>query len=589
MSTYVFDIETDGFLDVCTKIHSLVLKNVDTDEVFSCAAEGKHLAVSSGLEMLKEADRVIGHNIISFDLQVLKKLFGIEIPLEKVVDTMVLGRLVYPDTSDWDGVLMKTGALPKKLFKKHTLEAWGYRLGNYKGDFEGPWDNWSETMQEYCEQDVEVTHTLYKKLLSKGIDQRAFTLEHKVRALCTKMERNGWPFDEEKAVKLYAHLAQKRDELTRQLQEVFPPKTVTKQLKTKVKETIVPFNPGSRQQIAQRLTEMHGWKPIEFTDSGQAKVDETILSSLPYPEAKLLSEYMMVQKRIGQLAEGDNAWLKLVKEGRVHGGYNTNGAVTGRATHINPNIAQVPAGKSEYGHECRELFTVPPGWKQFGADTSGLELRCFAHYQAPYDGGYYVKVVTEGDVHTTNQQAAGLPTRDNAKTFIYALIYGAGDWKIGTIINKGKAAGAALKKRFISKVPGYGKLKRAVEGILKARKVNEKRQYLTGLDGRQLSIRSDHSALNTLLQSAGAIICKYWIVRIEERLIEKGYKHGWDGDFVFLGWIHDEVQIAIRDEALAPVLGEIVNASIKDAETFFRFLCPLATEWKLGNNWAETH
>src|SRR5690606_31621074 len=185
---------------------------------------------------------------------------------------------------------------------------------------------------------------------------------------------------------------------------------------------------NSRTHIYKRLKDKYNWKPKEFTEKGTPKVSEEVLESLPYPEAELLNEYLMIQKRISQLAEGHSAWLKMVRpDGRIYGSVITNGAVTGRMTHNSPNLAQVPAVNVPYGKECRSLFTVPDDRVLVGADASGLELRCLAHYMARFDKGAYARELLEGDIHTANQKAAGLPTRDNAKTFIYAFLYGAGD------------------------------------------------------------------------------------------------------------------------------------------------------------------
>jgi DNA polymerase I-like protein with 3'-5' exonuclease and polymerase domains len=290
----------------------------------------------------------------------------------------------------------------------------------------------------------------------------------------------------------------------------------------------------------------------------------------------------MIQKRIGQLAEGDQAWLKLVRKGKIHGSVNTNGAVTGRATHAYPNISQVPSSNSPYGLEFRELFTVPAGWTLVGADASGLELRCLAHFMAKWDGGQYGEVLLTGDIHTMNQEAAGLETRPQAKTFIYAFLYGAGDAKIGSIVGGGPAEGKKLKTRFLAKTPALKRLKDAVGDAAK-------RGHLIGLDGRILHVRSQHAALNTLLQSAGAIICKKWLVILEERLQIQGFKHGWDGDYAFCAWSHDEVQIACRTPEIATVIAWFATKAVEQAGAHFNFRCPLAGEAKVGSHWGETH
>ena len=296
----------------------------------------------------------------------------------------------------------------------------------------------------------------------------------------------------------------------------------------------------------------------------------------------------MLQKRIGQLAEGDQAWLKQVRKGRIHGSVNPNGAVTGRATHSFPNIAQVPSSGAEYGKECRELFIVPSGWVLMGSDASGLELRCLGHYMAKYDGGAYIREILEGDIHTANQKAAGLEQRSQAKTFIYAFLYGAGDVKIGSIVQplaseaKQRKLGKALKEKFLANTPALLKLRNYVAKAAK-------KGWLKGLDGRKVYVRSAHAALNTLLQSAGALICKLWICEVERLALEAGLRHGWDGDFAFCAWVHDEIQVACRTREIAEQMGAISKAAMKEAERIFAFRCPLDAEFSIGSSWAETH
>jgi DNA polymerase I-like protein with 3'-5' exonuclease and polymerase domains len=382
-------------------------------------------------------------------------------------------------------------------------------------------------MQRYCEQDVEVTQALWDAIRAKAYSETCLTLEHEVATLCTQIERNGFPFDVQGAADLYARLAQERAEVHRSLKasfgswpvnlgEVVPKASnrttgITKGVPYS-KIAMVEFNPSSRHHIADRLKARYGWEPTERTPTGEPQVDEQTLGQLAVPEAKLVLRSLLLDKRIGQVAEGKQAWLRLERGGKIHGRYITNGAVTGRATHSNPNIAQVPSVGAEYGSDCRALFGVPTGWCLVGADMSGLELRCLAHYMARYDDGEYMDVLLNGDIHTKNQQAAGLETRAQAKTFIYAFLYGAGDQKIGSIVQPTdspkdqRIVGKKLKDRFLAEVPALGALKAAVSKAAKTK------HQLIGLDGRVLHVRSEHAALNTLLQSAGAILCKEWIV-----------------------------------------------------------------------------
>ena len=344
----------------------------------------------------------------------------------------------------------------------------------------------------------------------------------------------------------------------------------------KVKQIV--FNPASRDHIADRLQKVHGWKPTEFTASGKPKVDEDVLQGLDYPQAQTLVEYLLINKRIGQLATGQNAWLKLCRNGRIHGQVITNGAATGRCTHNRSNIAQVPRVGAPYGEECRALFHAPKGYRLVGADLSGPELRCLAHYMAKFDDGAYAKEVVEGDVHTANQKAAGLPSRNNAKTFIYGFCT-AGPAKIGAIVG-GTEAEDELINKFLKSTPALKKLREAVSNAVK------KNGHLKGIDGRVLPIRSEHAALNTLLQSAGAVLSKKATVILYENLTELGYV--WGDDYAFVAHIHDELQIQARED-IADIAGQEAVKAFEQAGEYYDFRCPITGEYKVGQNWAETH
>lgn len=599
----LFDLESDGLIPEMTKVHCLVIKDVETKERFKFINNGVKNNIDVGLKMLMAAEAIGGHNVISFDVPAIQKLYPwFQIDTRKVFDTLVCSRLIWTNIKDLDSPLLKKGRIPGKLFGTHKLEAWGYRLGILKGDYgeqENAWEHYSDEMLEYCVQDVEVTEALFNRIVAKEYSVEAIRLEHEVMWLMSKMMRNGYPFNVEAAQNLYAKLSARRYEIEQKLKEIFGwwwqqdgkvyypkvagpgKKYVPGQPVTKIKQ--VWFNPSSRQHIANRLIKLYGWKPEEFTEGGSPQVDEEILKHLKYPNINVLVEYLMVDKRISQLAEGDQGWLKCEREGFIYGFINPNGAVTGRATHAFPNIGQVPACDKPFGKECRSLFGAPEGWLQVGADASGLELRCLGHFMAPYDAGKYIELVTTGDVHTANQHAAGLPSRNNAKTFIYAFLYGAGDEKIGLIVGKGAAEGKRLKKKFLANTPALQYLKDAVSTKVK------KTQTLRGLDGRILHVRSEHSALNTLLQSAGALLCKKWIVLWEQAMLDLGYKHGWDGDFALMAWVHDEIQVACRTPEIAEVVAKVAVECVAKAGEFFNFRCPLTGEAKTGQNWADCH
>ena len=590
----LFDLECNGLNP--DKVHCLVIKDTQSGVVRTYIGD----AITDGVfylscQNVENQVELIAHNGIKFDIPVLEKLYPFFMyDKSRIIDTLVLSRLIYADLSTLDEKFLARKIIEGKEYKSHSLAAWGKRLGIHKGNYTGDWETYSQEMLDYCIQDVEVLHALYTKLSSQGFSQRSIDLEHKVAFICAKQERHGFLFDFNKATQLHATLVGHKAKLEDELKVAFPPlpmndgkpviykrdnpsKGITAGVpyqKQKVKE----FNPGSRDHITHWLKHKYQWVPKEHTNDGKAKVDETVLNSLPYPEAKLMAEYLMVTKRLGQLAEGEQAWMKAVDhENRLHGGVICNGAVTGRATHAHPNVAQVPANRAPYGADCRTLFCVPEEKALVGADLSGLELRCLAHYMGKWDGGAYGRVLLEGDIHTANQHAAGLSTRDQAKTFIYAFLYGAGSAKLGSIVGKGAGAGAKLKSNFLKKVPGLTEL---VEAVTKA----ADKGYLIGLDGRKVTVRSPHAALNTLLQSAGALIAKQALVEFDSLVSTKG----WTMRVQQVAWVHDEVQIEC-DKEIADEVGQMAVRAFQLAGEAFGFRVPITGEYRVGRNWAETH
>ena len=547
----ILDIETNSRHDV---IWLCVTRNIETNEV-------KVWKAANGLqEYLAGCDLIIMHNGINFDSQVLKESWKVTMKLSQVCDTLVLSRLLNPSL---DG--------------GHSLEAWGQRLGYPKGDF-CDWDaGWSQEMEDYCIQDTLVTAQLYKHLVtalqSEEFSSQSQELEHEVQAIITKQEKAGFKLDTVNALSLLAELKTKLDTIQVEMQRIFPDKVTTGRVhKTTGKplsDIVEPFNPGSRKQIAERLIDK-GWKPTKHTEKGSVIVDETTLEGIDIPEAKAIAEYLMLQKRIAQV----ESWLEAVKDdGRVHGRVITNGAVTGRMTHMSPNMAQIPNSGAVYGPECRELWIVEKGNKLVGIDASGLELRMLAHYM---NDNAYTNEVVSGDIHTTNQTAAGLQTRNQAKTFIYAFLYGAGSTKIGTIVGGSSKEGQKLIDNFLQNTPKLQRLRKAVADAY------AKRGRLQGLDGRKLLVRSEHSALNTLLQGAGAIVMKQALIILHKKLVRAKIWHEFKAN------VHDEWQIECK-EVDADTVGKIGVESIEEAGIVLKMNCPLTGEYKVGNNWKETH
>lgn len=669
MTQLVSDIETDGLVFDLTKVHCVAIKDAATEETIGYADQPGFRPLTQALERLEKADEIIFHNGISFDIPALQKVYPQFKPRGRVVDTIVSTRVIWPELTEKDAFEASRGRFPGRLIGRQGLEAWGYRLrlmkGDYSVDMEASakakgitdkaeitryvWGSWNREMHDYCIQDVQVGYALWRKIHAENYSTQALGLEHRFAEIIATMERRGFAFDEEAAQRLYIQLVRKRREIADKLTEVFPPKEVTETFIPKVnnkahgyvkgvpftKRKLVDFNPSSRQMIADRLTEK-GWKPTEFTPSGQAKVDESILSNLPWPEAKVLAEHFLIEKRIGQLAEGDQAWLRVVRSGRIHGSVNPCGTPTSRCTHSSPNVAQVPKVGSAYGEDCRALFLSSTAMRLVGIDLAGIELRCLAHYMARYDGGAYGRAVVEGkeadgtDVHSLNAKALGLDPqglywvfgkqtrgRNLAKTFIYAFLYGAGGWKLGficgcepeevdAILSSVKAMemqraerelahqgldrsrlnialsvkGQRLKARFLRQTPALARLIEDVKAAAKAR------GHLKGLDGRLIHIRSPHAALNSLLQTAGALIAKQATVFAWDNLSVRGYLPG--RDWALVAHIHDELQIEAK-EGIEDEVGNIVVQSMQQTGSYFGFRVPVDGTAKTGRNWADTH
>jgi len=613
MKTILYDLETDNLLLDVTKIHCGVCYIVEEDKWLGFSSKplkGTDGTIEDMLKLLQTATKVVAHNGIKYDNMVLRKLYNIDIPSIATLDTLIISKLLYPDTTKLDS---RRRSMPPKLKGRHSLAAWGYRLKTMKDDYSGGWEELNQEMFDYCFQDVKVLKSIYEKFLEVGLPPKeAIDLEQNFAHIIARQEQYGVLFDVKAAEKLHIELEEEKERITTLVHENFKPLPIFQkknELLNKYKkdgtptaayqkhidkgyyynkegvygvDVITEFNPSSRAHIVYWLRELYGWEPKELTEKGNPIVNEGVLNSLEYPEAKVLAHYFNVNKLLGQLALGPQAWLKQVRaDGRIHGQVDTLGAITRRCTHSRPNMAQVPSPRAFKGPECRALFKAKEGYKIVGCDASGLELRVLAHYMAKYDGGAYGKTILEGDIHSANQKAAGLPTRDNAKTFIYGFLYGAGAAKLGEIVGGGFKEGDKLKKRFLRKIPAIAKLGESVVKAVKARGT------LKALDGNPYFIRSEHSALNVLLQGAGALVIKYWNVECDRIFQEeKGWLPGVDYEQILS--IHDECQWEVR--------GDIVEEFKRVTEEAFHiitkklnFRIRLDGEAKDGINWYQTH
>lgn len=708
----LYDIETDGLLDSCTVVHVVAILDLVTGEL---EAFGPHYeeapgqprrSVLAALRLLENAELLVGHNILDYDNRALAKLFPKAVlQAPRCIDTLVLSKMVFPDIKPMDFAMSGRWGLPKHLIGRHSLEAWGHRLGEHKGDYSkvckekgiDPWAAFNQDMLDYCVQDVRLNHKLFKMLAAKKPPRDAVDLEMQYKLHAIDMETNGVPFDLKRGVALEAALTQRSHELRKEVEGLFPPwwvalgehkVTATRKVKrpdlggewnVKPKGKTVKadraaldaehppgnwqeafaweaegkavawrpciehwdegavytkielrhFNPSSRSHIADRLMTLYGWKPVEFGKDGSPTLDDDMLSEMPFPPCKLLTEFLMVEKRLAALATGKQAWMKAAKERvvhgrkdlRLHGRMDTIGTATGRCAHMSPNMGQVPSvanaeGVVPYGKDCRHLFRAERGMVMVGADASGIQLRALGHNLQPFDGGAYAHVAATGDVHEANRVAANLDTRARAKRFIYAYLFGGGGWKLGTVtggateedieaVRSGKAPskrasnhlafvglpptpenvaitlnGFRYKEAFTKKTAGLTDLQKHLDEQFQANK------SIVGLDGRAIQCRSAHSTLNYLLQSDEAILCKRWKVLFRQEAAKQGFVSG--RDFVMHLDVHDEIQFSALPD-LAPDLGKLAERCVTLAGEHYGYRVPLGGEAKIGADWAETH
>jgi len=572
---YIVDIETESLTP--STIHCIVAKNIETGAVHEF--RGKDCLYKWPIFAKLYIEKYIMHNGISFDAPILNRLTGTTISIDQVEDTLIMSQLANPMRE-----------------KGHSLEEWGNTLGYPKIEF-NDWSECTDEMVEYCKRDVDLTEKVYLTLKKelKLFSEESIRMEHTIRHLINTQEKNGFSLDIEKATSLKARLLDMSGEIEKEVKESFKPiPSLLKEVSPKIKadgsmskvglahledsladcwgvHSVVKFqefNLSSRQQIIKQLMR-RGWKPKTFTEKGQAIVDESVLKDVDIKEAKLIARYLMLQKRVSQI----NQWLEYYKDdGKVHGKVLTLKTISGRMAHHSPNMAQVPASYSEFGRECRDCWTASSGKLLVGCDASSLELRGLAHY---LNDKLFINEVVNGDIHTVNQKAAGLKTRDEAKTFIYAFIYGAGPAKIGSIVGGTSKDGQRMIDQFLQNVPALKVLRHKVE-------IAAQKGYLRGLDGRMLRVRSAHSALNLLIQGAGAVICKQWLIEITKIAKRRGIV----ADLV--ASIHDEYQFDVRTDQ-AEEFGLITKQAIKATEKILNLNCPLDSGYKIGNSWAYTH
>lgn len=584
-----YDKRKDEWKLVADRVWCINLKSVEGDykgDMYDCLEDIMH--PDKVLDhFFQKATTLIGHNIIGYDLPLLKRLYGWE-PAKgtRIVDTLILSRLLNPDRGS------------------HSLDAWGERLGYPKGEH-NEWERYSPEMLSYCQRDVELTRQVYLALLEEMGDwdwSEAIELEHSFAQIMQRQEENGVYFDMSAALELVDTIRTEVEEIDgnynlpgrykQHLSTINRPYRLNGELSKRAVDSGIPrdqiagpfsrvrferLNLGSEKQVKEYLL-TQGWVPTQYNYvDGRAtspKLTEDSFGTIDGEFGQKILRRRACTHKLSQL-EG---WIKNVRpDGRITASANTIGTNTGRCRH--QTVVNVPASRAPFGKELRSLFSVPEGYKMVGHDADQLELRMLAHYMGDEE---YIQQVLEGDIHTYNQELAGLPTRDAAKTFIYAFIYGAGNEKLGKIVGGGARKGAQVRKNFLEGLP---KIKLLIENVKRA----SERGFLVGLDGRKIWMRNGydgrpmtHKALNTLLQSAGAVLMKRSAIILDSIIqdMELPAKKVID--------MHDEAQAEVQEEY---TLSYCVSAeqSVVMAGESFNLRIPMKATADVGNNWYETH
>ncbi len=634
------------FIRECKNVWLLVLKDYYTKDVKVYRNNDAEDTIAEGWRELCSADVVVGHNFIQYDMQVLRRLYGRQPKEPKVFDTLVAARLLWPDAkhhpyggNGLENLSLQVG-VPKTDYEG-DWEAWTQLMEDYciqdvHAD-EAIFDWLKPKLKRFklaFRIETRVAEIIADQIengvtidIDRGEDMIDFMNIEKAEAYDI-LNAIFPPVIETMKTPQYYEVdgmkAETKKDLRVLVKEAGVPigKTMDRCTPGPLRTQEHPFNPGSAMQIASRLKELHDWdapmtEPTAHYPEGQASVTEEILLTLEYPEVKHLLHYQMAEKRLQHLAD----WITRAREsrtpGRIHPNINTNGCNTSRMSHSQPNQTACPKVINDdetgdpimgfpgrYGFEMRSLWGPREGWLQVGGDASGLEIRMLGASLDRWDGGAYAKEAVEGDIHTLNMIAGKLLTRSQSKTVFYAYLYGSGDKNLGLTIAlhpslndeqrqsysipsnaKQKEArfvaiGKLFRRNFESKLPALGNLIRYVK------QAASEKGYLILLDGRHAPSRSEHSALNTLMQGNGSIVCKLALMIAIAEMIKAGYV--WGIDYALMLNAHDEMQGEARPEVAEP-FGKIIAAAYAEAGRRLKVRCPLAGEYKVGKNWAMTH
>jgi DNA polymerase I-like protein with 3'-5' exonuclease and polymerase domains len=411
----------------------------------------------------------------------------------------------------------------------------------------------------------------------------SIVLEHDTAQLMAQQKTTGWPFNVEKAQELENALLTRLEQLRKQAETVchyvphnlFTPKRDNKKqgyFAGAEMQRLKDFNPSSREHIAWWFKTFQGWKPTKLTPTGKAVIDETVLKEINTEEALVFLEILVIQKKLGMLSQGTNAWLKLVKDGRLHHSCFI-GAVTHRMAHSHPNLSQVSSDK-----DCRELFITQPDWKLIDSDLAGIELRLFAHYLARYDGGRYGKILLEQDIHQVNADKIGI-SRRQVKTITYCFLYGGGNQKLGLSYDNmlspeaAKKKGAEIRRAYLDAVDG-------LEDLVEATKKVAERGSIRAIDKRQIIVDKEHKALNCLLQGSAAVIAKRWLLLTHAKLGNTTHER--------YAFVHDE-QVLGAPAQNAEFIADVCKLSALEAGEYYNLRLPIEADAQIGDNWAQVH
>ena len=620
------DLEADGLLDTATKVHCGVFKDKTTGEVFKFRPH----QIAEMLKFLDTADVLVFHNGTFYDFPLLKKLYNWEFKGKKV-DTLVISRVIDPKRT-------LPPNCPNKLCGPHSIEAWGYRVGRGKPEY-NEWEEFDEEMLHRCTEDVEILALVYDALMkeSKGKGYRnAFLLTQELFINLQKQEEYGWKVDIDymdfcihqlnrwinlidKVVAPYLPVKLEIQETKKDGEYNYIRKPFLKNggysgsvrvwldaLNLPVSSDIVcgpfariTFNPvdlNSNKETKEFLLS-EGWQPLEwnYDEAGNRRSPkmskEDPFTGINGRLGKLIAKRVQCRQRLS-IIEGLRSLVR--KDGCIPS-LIANLAVTGRATHR--NIVNIPHTGSFYGKQMRKIFIAKEGHVLVSTDSDGCQIRMLC---ARMGDDSYTKTVCEGvkekgtDMHSVNMRNAGLTDRNKAKTFFYAFLFGAGDAKLAKSLECTTNQAKITREKFMNNLPALQRLldKLGAEWRSTAKKrlnsFNKVEYYdgvVQGLDGRPILIPSEHQILVYMLQSDEAIMMTKAYNLAWER-ISKKYKFG--EDFGIVCWYHDEFTVDCKPE-IAEDIKKISEQCIRDAGEFYNIKCPHVGDGKIGNNWHEVH